>query len=315
MRDFYPVARFTIVAILLLIPPIFVNAADKGLNTMVSEDISVTEIEQNLQSQSNAYLSHMLANPQNRLEYVEALYADKKLEETAAANSLSQSQPVLEALRIARKKILFAALMEFELDKMTEDIEALARERYDSDPSEFQARKRIKMAFIFVKKEPGSEDQAKTTIEDIASQLKAQPANVRLFYELAEKYSDDKTASDGGVIKKWLIAPPAEQLAKKAAILQATFALESAGLMTEIEESGQGYSIARLLKMVPARQLRFGEVKFEISANIRSQLYRRKEAEVKMSLLANEDYFVEDEAVKEIISAEIATRETAKRDD
>ena len=305
MRRFYPGTRSLTASMLLLILPVFASAADNAPEQMIAEGVSTAYLEQDLKSHRTVYLRQMLDSPEKRLEYVKNLYFNQMLEQAIVENGLHK-QPLLESLRNARARILLDALVGFEFKQINEDLEALAIERYAADPDSYRVRKRIKIALIFVEKHDGMEDQAKMEIEQIATQLNEQPESDSLFYELAEKHSDDKFAFQGGVNKKWLIAPA--DLEHSLPILQAAYALETPGQMTEIVESKEGFSIVRLLKVKPARQLSFEESKAEIIAQIMSQLKYLKKVEVMQSLQADDDLPVNDETVREMISAIYTSR-------
>ncbi len=307
MRKIYPGLRSLLAsALLLMLAPTFVTAANNTQEKIITEGVSAAFLEQNLQFRNTEWLKRMLDSPEHRAEYVKSLYSRQKLEREIVDRGLDKSKALRESLEKARRKILLNELVRFEFEHISEDIKRLAKERYMANPGLYKVRKRIKIALIFIKKTKGMEDQARKKMDDIVAQMKAQPESNALFYQLAEEYSDGPLASQGGVNKKWLIAP--EKLKNRTAILQAAFALETPGQMTDIVESEQGFNVVRLLKVVPARQLSFEDAKSEIMGNIKTQLQNIKRAEVIQSLQADDDLPVNDEIVKDMMAAEYATR-------
>ena len=309
MRRFYPGTRSLTASILLFTLPVFTAAAGNTQEKIVAESVTAAYMEKNLQSHKTAYLRQMLDSPEKRVEYVKRLYADQMLEQAIIDNGLDKNQPLLETLRNARSRALLDALLNVEFKQINEDLEALAKERFMADPDLYRVRKKIKIALIFVQKHDCIEDQAKAEIEEIAAQLKEQPESDNFFYQLATEHSDDKFADQGGVNKKWLIAPV--DLEKSSPILQAAYALETPGQMTDIIESGPGFTIIRLLKVTPAYPLTFEYSKAAIIKQIMSELQYHKRAEVKQSLQADDDLLFDDEMVKQMVSATFTSR-TAK---
>ena len=306
MQRFYPGTQILTASLLLFTLPVLVaEAADSNPQT-IAKGVSAEFVEQNLLSHKTVYLRQMKESPEKREEYVKSLYANQKLERELAKHDLDQSQHLLETLRNSRNRILLDTLVNYEFQQIDEDLNALARERYDASPEIFRVRKKIKIALIYIQKHEGKKEEARALMEDIVAQLNANPKSDKLFYELAEKYSDDKMADQGGVNKKWLVAPL--DLEKSLPILQASFALDTPKQMTDVVESEYGYSVVRLLKVTPASQLSFGESRSGIKKKIMGQLQYRKKAEVMTSLLAPEDLEFDDEAVVKMVSSLFDTR-------
>ena len=306
MRKNYPGTRLLTASMLLLVLPVLVAAAGNTKGQKIADGISADDVEQNLKSHQTVYLRQMIENPEKRAEYVRSIYANKKLEQSIVDKGLDKSQPLLASLRNARSRALLDALIGYQFGLISEDLEALAEERYEAKPEIYKVRKKIKIALIYVEKHEGMEDQAKAEIEDIAAQLNAQPESDQLFYELAQKHSDDKMADQGGVNKKWLISPV--NLETSQPILQASYALEVPGQMTDIVESKRGYSIVRLLKVTPETKLSFAEAKDGIMEQIMSELQYREKATVMTSLEAPEDMSIDDEAALKVITEEFEIR-------
>lgn len=307
MREFHPGTRLLSASMLLLLLPVFANAAETAQDQMVADTVSVAVVEQNLKTVRTANLQEMLNEPEKRAGYVNNLYFTQLLEKTFVDEGLDQDQQWLEALFNARSQVLLDALIVNAFKEIDEDLEALAKERYAANPDIYKKRKKIKVALIMVLKNPGMEDQDRSEIEEIAAKLNADPENDSLFYELAKEHSDDKMADQGGVNKKWLIAPV--DLENRSPVQQAAFALDTRGQMTEIIESEYGYSIVRLLNVTPESQLSFAEVKQDIIDQIVGELKYLKQAEVMQSLEAPDDLVFDDELIERLISENLEGRE------
>ena len=300
MLRIYPATRLLGASIGLLILPIFASAAEQARDQMVADGVSAELVEQNLKTHQTVYLRQMLDSAEKREEYVKRLYSNQLLEQTIVEEGLDQDQKLLETLRNARHRALLDALVLHRFKDIDEDLEALARERYAADPDPYKVRKKIKVALIYIQKERGLENEARAEIEEIAAKLNADPENEKLFYDLAIEHSDDKMAPQGGVNRKWLIAPL--DLENRPAILQASFALDTPGQMTDIVESEHGYSIVRLLGVTPEMKLSFEEAKPGIIEQMIGELRYRKKAEVTASLEADDDLAIDDETVKKLIA-------------
>ncbi len=307
MRKFFLETRLAITSTLLLILPVFASAVENNHEQMIAKGISEEYVKQNLRTHRTVYLRQMIKDSDIRTDYINRLYYNQKLEQTIVKEGLDQSQPLLETLRTARESALFNTLIGYEFGRLEADLEALAAERFAANPGKYNwVAKKIKIALIYIQKNRGMEEFAKKEIEEIAAQLNAQPENDDLFYDLAEQNSDDILAFQGGVNKKWLIAPL--DLKKSKPVLQAAFALETPGQMTDIVESKRGYSIVRLLKATPGHQLGFQQIKGDIIAEIISELQGLKKAEIMQSLEAPDDFPFEDDVVARIISDVFETR-------
>ena len=313
MRKFFPGTRLVITSTLLLVLPVFAIAAENNNEQLIAKGVSEEYMKQNLRTHRTVYLRQMIKDSDKRSDYVKRLYYNQKLEQTIVKEGLDPGQPLLETLRIARERALFNTLIGYEFGKMEADLEALAAERFAANPNKYnQVRKKIKIALIYIQKNKGMEEWAKKEVEEIAAQLNAQPENTNLFYDLAEQNSDDVMAFQGGVNKKWLIAP--NDLEKSKPVLQAAFALETPGQMTDIVESERGYSIVRLLKVTEGIQLGYEAVKGDIIAEIISELQKLKKVEIMQSLEAPDDFPIEDDVVARIISDMLETRVTKAQD-
>ncbi len=305
MRNLY-CGKLYLIAAMLIVVPLCSSAANKEQEQVVTEGVSANELVQNLRTHHTEYLRRMMVDPEMRLDYVKEVYSDQKLEQLMVENNLSQSQPVLAALYKARKDILYNRYVDYEFDQISEDLVSMARERYQANPDTYRRFKRIKVAVIFIKKEAGKEDEARAETEGILAQLKDNQDDQLLFFKLAEEHSDGPLAHQGGVNKKWLIAPP--DLEKSNPVLQAAFELETKGQLTEIIETEKGFSIVGLLGAVEGKKLSFEEVKSEIIAKIKQNLMRLKRAEVYEFLQADDNLVIDDEMVKNLISTMYSSR-------
>jgi len=299
MRRYYPEMKIIIVSLLIFTLCVSVLEAADSKDQNIPENVSAELVQQDLLSHNTAYLLQLSESPEKRLNYAKSLYVNQKLEQAVVEQDLYPEQRLLESMRINKSRILLETLMDYEFQQIDEDLEALAKERYDASPEIYRVRKKIKIALLLIEKSQGMEGQAKAEMDGIVAQLNADPENDQLFYELAEKHSDDAMAFQGGVNKKWLIAPL--DLDKALPLLQASFALETPKQMTEIVETRQGYTIVRLLKVTPAYKLDYESAKVNIKNEIMSELQYRVRADVMARFQVPAEFQFDDEAVTKII--------------
>ena len=305
------VARRSYGALLLCLISVFCSyglARSHGdSEARVKETIPTTALEQDLASRHSVFLNRLLNDPAKRRNYVRSVYVRRQLETAIATQGLSTDQALLEGLRNARERLLIDALVRKALSAKRLDIEALAEERYEAQRKDYMTRKKIKLAVIYVQKEIDREGQARRIIDSIAMQLRENPYDQNLFHDLAKKYSDDRKAARGGIIKEWLIAPV--DLEKRDPLMQAAFSLETVGEITDIVETDKGFAIAKLLALTPSRRIPFDEAKADIIVRIESELWNRTRSEVLSALQPDKDFVVNDELLQQKIIQTLRLRE------
>jgi peptidyl-prolyl cis-trans isomerase C len=307
IRDTYPLNLFLWLLVFLSLPGPAGAGAQPHDRSMVAENVSLPFLEQDLLALPTFYLNQLMEDSEKRREYIGHLYTDRRIEAAIVEEGLAQSQALLQALRRERARILRDALVRHEIGKSAVDIGKLARERYTANPDQYRTPKKIKLAIIFVRKEKGKEEQAEARMKDIVAQLEGDPGNEELFHELAKEYSDDRRAKQGGINRKWLIAP--SDLEKRDPLMQAAFAMDRVGQVTDIVETKQGFAIAKLMAVTPAMPIPFNVAKKEIQRQIQSELYAETEARLLKALQAPEGMEVKDALVKETITKALSSRE------
>lgn len=283
--------------------------ADTVGQVMVADKVPLAVLEQDLVGRRSLHLGQMIANPDKRREYVWGLYADQGIESAIIEQGLAQNQELLEELRNARTRLLVEALVQHEMEKSETDIDALARERYSANRDQYLTRKKIKLAIIYIEKVEGKEQEARGRMDDVFSQLGENPGNIELFKALARKYSDDKQAQQGGVNENWLIAPT--DLDNRDALVQAAFAMDTVGQLTDIVETPKGFAIATLMAVTPALPVSFDAAKDGIVRQIQNELYQRIKMDVLQSVKAPDDLEINDALVQQKIGEAYRARRAA----
>ncbi len=295
---------------LLILAGFFGSVQAQTVDEKIADGVSASLVEQDLHTAHPVFLQQMKAAPEKREEYVKRLYFNEQLRKRVEASGLDKTHDVIAALKRARIKIYLEALVRNELEKENADVMALAKERYDANPEAFKTRAKSKFSVIFMRKGKTEEENAKVKqqMEDILAQLKDAPGNVKLFADLAKKYSQDRFASNGGLNRKWVIAP--KNLERAPKLVQAAFALDKPAQISDIIENSQGYSIFMLMSHTPAEQVLFDDAKETLVTAIQEELWRVKEAEITQSLTAPEEMDVDVDRVEQLILEEEKKRES-----
>ncbi len=240
--------------------------------------LSNQAVERDLMTRPTKYLERLTNDSKARRDYIEALFIRDNMEAALAERGLDDDEQLLQGLRNARERLVLDALVRDAINQKAADVEALAEERYQANPADYKIRQKIKLAVIFIGKGEGGEQEARTRIDEIHARLQTEPENTELFHDLARQYSQDVKADQGGVIDKWLIAPL--DIEERDALMQAAFALDTVGDITEVVESSSGFAIGKLMALTPAQQVPFEAAKPQIMSQIQSELYEQARIEI-----------------------------------
>ena len=284
------------------INPTIVNAED------VVKGISKEYVINDFSLYTNKFFQVLKNDKEKRRSYVKRIYTNKNLELAAKEKNIDRNQRVLSQLSQMRTKLYLEELVIAELEKSSDDFSALAKERYEYDKSKYKTRKKIKMAVIFLKKEEGKELEAKKKLEEIVEELKENKDDPDLFHNLAKKYSEDTKAKMGGINKKWLISPV--NITKSNNLMQQVFAMDTIGEMTDIIETQAGFQVFKLMSQTPSVQFEFSEVEQEIIDEIKSEVWKSKQADVMKTLEPSDEVLDQfnDKLLENMIEEEYVKR-------
>jgi hypothetical protein len=168
----------------------------------------------------------------------------------------------LEIYRASLKQrlVIDALLQQFvysRLTLLTDEIEAY----YQENIEQYTEKAEVELKEILFLTEEADEAQLRKKAREVLSQLRTGAS----FEDLAKRFSDGPTASQGGGIgsfKQGSMAPPIEEVA---------FQLEE-GAVSDIIETDYGLQIIKVVRQVPAQERPLEELRSEISM----QLYQRK---------------------------------------
>jgi parvulin-like peptidyl-prolyl isomerase len=281
--------------------------ATAPLDATADFDVRAAAVAADLGSRHTVYLNELKDDAAAREEYVKRLEIARRMESALIERGLAEDQRLLEGLRLARERLILDALVRDRLEAKDADIAALAEERYLADPGPYKIRKKIKVAVILIAKDGEMDPDARARIEAIVQQLADDPDDPMLFQELAKQHSDDRRAAQGGVNDKWLIAPL--NLEERDPLMQAAFAMDTVGEVTDIVETPSAFAIAQLLAVTPEQQLPFSAVEARIADAIRKELYEQTRVEVMQSLTPDGNLQFDDEHLKQLITDAYAQRE------
>ena len=200
-------------------------------------------------------------------EGVDQLYALSTLREEAdlrADELLSEEQRLWiadHALSMALVKKYLAMRVEEELSQV--DWEALAYERFLSDPSAYAAGEQVSVRTLLLKTDCRSEEAAL----ELGAELLAKSASTGDFEAVVMKYTEDPVAKkDGGLmpsVRRGQTVPEFEE---------AAFAIESIGDFAPLTVSRYGVHLIQLLDKTPEKVPPYEDVKPQIMKVVRSDV-------------------------------------------
>lgn len=142
------------------------------------------------------------------------------------------------------------------------DAEALARERYTSNPDRYLLEETVTVRHILVEARNRSERAAEARIAEVVAKLEAGTS----FEQLVTEYSDDAgSVASGGLI------PASARSNLDKAFSDAAFDLAKPGDRTGPVRSSFGYHIIELVEKTPERSRTFDEVREDLVNEIRAE--------------------------------------------
>lgn len=204
----------------------------------------------------------LFATPKRAEQILMQLMLLKTLAREAEEQRLEDDPVVKARLELARVRMLAQLRIEQLQQAADVDAEALARERYMSNPSRFNQPETVTVRHILVEARNRSLNEARARIDTVIAQLAAGAD----FGELARAYSDDaSSAAQGGLL------PPATRTDFDKAFSDAAFELKSPGERSGAVRSSYGYHVIELVERTPARPRPFDEIRGELVRQIRAE--------------------------------------------
>jgi len=258
--------------------------------------ITSVEVDEDLREFPLSSLRLMLKTSESREEYIRGLYANKKLKKIASEKGFDKDKRLKLQIDASINKI-YKDILIGEFFKIREkDLAVLAKDKYETNKEKYITRRKIMIAQIYLSKINRSLEDTKSILKEVKDSLDSGQD----FFEIAEKYNEDKLyASKGGVYSKWLIEPIGGRLPNK--ILGAAFGLEKVGDISEVVESKHGFHIIRLVNNASSIQRPFSEVRDGIINKLKGELLSTVKEDVDKSLYPPEDVKPNDSELRKII--------------
>jgi len=225
-------------------------------------------------------------------EVLNNLLLQTQLAQEAREAGYDKEEMVKERMRLAAEAELGDAwLQHYIVTQPAADYEALARENYQLNQGNMLSSPKLDVSQILISTKERSVAEAKELADTIYQTLKADPAS---FDSLVLKYSEDQSVSSNQGkftgVKKGDMVKPFEEVA---------FAL-SEGEISAPLETRYGFHIIRLDAHIPAKKMKFDEVKAQLIKTERE----RHEARIRrdyVSGLASLDTVITKEALEEMV--------------
>jgi len=210
------------------------------------------------------YPEQMKANAQGRLHVLQSLIDHVLMQGEAAKLGLDKDPDYLRKVENYRRNLLDNLLLEHVSKDGFVVTEEEARKYFNEHPEEFDRPERAQVSHILLK----TEAQAKDALAKIRA---GEP-----FEKLAREISlDDSTRDRGGDMGSF-------SRKQRPQLADAAFALKNPGQISGPIQTGRGFEIIKLIKLIPPVKETFAQAR----EGLLSRLRARKRQEVKQQLLA-----------------------------
>lgn len=210
-------------------------------------------------------------------QFIANMLLDRRLEKAAIAAGTDRLPEVRASIARATRNTVVRAFVEAEIAKVAEtlpNLDALAKERYETNKASYVLPDAIRVAHILLKVDPETPESSDGAVRAKAEKLLAEIREGGDFRALAEKHSADPgSAKRGGELPGW-----AEKGKLVGPFEEAAYALKPGELSGPVR-TRFGYHIIKLLEKRPARQLPFDEVKDQLVKALHNEFLTAKRAE------------------------------------
>jgi peptidyl-prolyl cis-trans isomerase C len=166
-----------------------------------------------------------------------------------------------------RDRLLMKKQLAYEVEVVMRGInwDALAREQYTANKTDYVTGERVSAAHILISSADRTPEVVQARVDDVLARLRAGES----FPEIAQQYSDDAGSADrGGELgffsRKKMVKPFEDTV----------FAMTQAGEISVPVETQYGYHIIRFNERITGRQLSFEEAKAEIVETLKPRMQR-----------------------------------------
>lgn len=232
--------------------------------TRGSATVTMLDIDSALFGLAPSQRANFMNSPKRIEELIDRLLINKQMAAEARAMKLDQDAAFRRAVdqqgdRILAEQLVFKLRADMPLD----NLEMLAKERYDVNPDAYSIPGRAEVRHILVDTKTRSDKEALA----LANTVRDQAAAGSDFIELVKNYSDDRSkGSNDGLI------PDGESEDLVPEFIAAVKRLQKKGDISPLVKTPFGYHIIKLVDRVPAQKRSFEEVKERIVAELRSTM-------------------------------------------
>lgn len=217
-----------------------------------------------------AYMQHMpenrwagfLDSPKRIDQMVIGILRNKQLAQQATEMKLDQDPEVKAEIAFATMEVLSRRRMAaFEKALVIPSMDTAAKEQYLVHQKDYAVPASVEVQHVLVAEHGRSDAEAKALADKVRSEAAANPAS---FDELVKKYSDDPSKDTNlGHIPD----ATSDKLAPEFAAAAGKLAKKDQ--VSAVVKTQFGYHVLKLVRIEPARQLEFAQVKDRIVAKLR----------------------------------------------
>jgi peptidyl-prolyl cis-trans isomerase C len=201
-------------------------------------------------------------NPERLQAVIVNLLLQKQLAAQAREAGLDNDPTVKAQIVLAIDDVLGKARIEqFKASLKDPDLEQLAKEEYLAHKETYRIPARVDVKHVLISTETRTADEARALAETVEKEARVDPDQ---FDALVEKYSDDPSkATNHGLM------PDAGSGRYVPAFAKASTDLGKVGAISPVVQTKYGFHVLKLVKLNPAKQREFSEVKPEIVMTLR----------------------------------------------
>lgn len=214
---------------------------------------------------------HLFDDPHRIEDVLHTLLTREQIALEAREMGLDKDPIVQAQIRQAADTVLAQLRLQAlrtDIESKLPDLTQLASERYRANPSDYAVASSVDVKHILVGIDERTEDEAKALADKLHAELKADPSK---FGAYVDKYSDDKSKTrNHGLI------PDATSEGLVKPFRDAAATLRQVGDMSAPIETKFGYHILKLVKVTPAHQQSFEEVRDDLVAKLQREYVAKK---------------------------------------
>jgi len=236
--------------------------ADVTITTQGNVKLTLADIDGFMQGVPEERRSGFLSDIKRIEQLVTTTLREKQLAEQALSLKLDQDQSVKNRIAFATRQILAAKRVEvYEKSLPIPPLDVEAKEQYTINKSKYMTPVDVEVQHVLI----GNEGKIDLEVKALAEKVRAEAvANPAAFDQLVQKYSDDPSKKEN---KGILHDATTEKYV--APFVAAAKGLTKENEIAPLVQTAFGYHIVRLVKIHPARQQTFAEVKDNIEAKLK----------------------------------------------